>query len=247
MNTPLFYNTDAVLKYNVCHEGLYLNDEYGIHQNTSPYFGATKLSTGKWGARVHIPDNVYKQLCSCNDILMYSNRGAIPSNILQPDFAQRAILFLGTFDNERDAAYLSQMYRFSEDSFDLYYTMIMDKYVHENYENTYDTPEWTTEIINRNDYDPKSKEWQITKDIVKKALDAKEKLKEQAAKSNIVEQNKQRLIKNSLKQLANLLQLDKDLIGTKIDISDYMTWDGIPKLKHFNKTQLNEIKEICLN
>ena len=46
MTQPIFPNDDAILKYNVDKNGLYMNAEFGEYGYTSPYYGVSANETG---------------------------------------------------------------------------------------------------------------------------------------------------------------------------------------------------------
>jgi len=241
INRPEFYDADAVLKYNVCPEGLYLNDEYGLNQNSSPYLGIYKTNN-KWIGSITITQDIHQQIITDYEISKYIKSGLIPNSIKRLDAKIRVYMSR----NQRDAAYVAQYIRFNEYKFDTYKQFILDFYVHNKidintiWENIGNIPQWKTIEINTKTYDPDAIEWKINKDIIKKAQTDKEKRLKKIEQQKIIESNKQRLRLKAIRELANKLGINKQQL--KININDYMIWDKIPRLQKLNSFQLAAIK-----
>ena len=236
MKEPMFYEMDAVLKYNMCNEGLYLNDEFGIKNHTTPYFGVHYNDTcKKWIANVSITKDIIEDLS--NDIIISRaiNRGIITQKFLESEWPS---LMVYKCDNPRDAAYVAQKFRFSEYKYDLYRTFIIKRYVEKTLENTElleevgDIPEWTTEVLTLDKYD--IAKFKMNSAMINKAKKEKELMVINLVKNVQIEKNRKRIIKNAQFKLAKDINIDINIIKERVDIEKHIDWNlGIPQLKNY--------------
>jgi hypothetical protein len=109
MTQPIFPNDDAILKYNIDKNGLYMNSEFGEYGYTSPYYGVSANETG-FIPTFHISAEIRNKIINHPNIQVAIKRGC-------EWFEPRAFpIRLKTYNDPLKAAYISQLFRFGDDT-----------------------------------------------------------------------------------------------------------------------------------
>ena len=196
---PIFYDANAILKNNVDDNGLYLNDELGYKGYTSPYYGVSDIDEKSFIARVHIKEEFYKEMLADSRISVQVARGVVPANVLESNSIARMYVHLGSYNDPRDAAYIVQMYAFSEDSYELIVKLLLDRYVEKiDPLNNIVIPNWEYKAVGR-EYDPKDGKYKPSKQQLEEAKSIIDAKKAEIEKAKVLEDNKKRLLDKWLK------------------------------------------------
>lgn len=204
----IFYNAEAVLKYNVDQNGLYLNDMFGTNGYTSPYMGihVPNETLKSYLSHINIHVEFYKNMQTDNRISSLASRGILPSNILH---AKNRHLDLGSYKDQRDAAWIAQCFLYSEDAYEMQVKFIIEKYTTEK--DTYviideilrefeiEKPTWEYPELIGSLYNPDAVEYKFTKlqkEEAKKELEAH---KVEVEKAKTLEENRKRYLDKWLK------------------------------------------------
>ena len=212
----LFPNDKAIVKYNIDKNGLYLNDELGYKEYTSPYLGVKKTKYG-YCPIFNIPKEIERKIINSKLIKEAETKGF--------NYFTRKGNFpiqLPEYDDPRLAAYISQKLLYSENNDDLIECLIYHLYVKYDPEIDAmldDIPDFIYEAVKGVDYDPKDKKYHINQNEIdeakKRLIEAKKKVK----KKNTINKNTNEFI-DRMKKYA-------DKIGYKYE---YMTLDLAKKL-----------------
>lgn len=109
MSQPIFPNDEAILKYNVDKNGLYMNAEFGEYGYTSPYYGVSATETG-YIPTFHISAEVRNKVINHPNIRVAIAKGC---QWFEPGAFP---IKLKTYDSPLKAAYISQFFKFSDDA-----------------------------------------------------------------------------------------------------------------------------------
>lgn len=178
MIQPIFPNDDAILKYNIDKNGLYMNAEFGENGYTSPYYGVSAIETG-FIPTFHISAEVRNKIINHPNIqeaikkgCQWFEVGAFP-------------IKLKTYDNPLKAAYISQFFKFSDNPDEkiialTYHTYInydeeVEKWLNEFPDFLYEPVEMKHYLDNINDYKIEQKLINIIK--LKKIQNKQDKIK----------------------------------------------------------------------
>jgi len=192
---PIFYDADAILKNNVDDNGLYLNDESGYKGYTSPYHGVgINDADNSFISCIHIKAEFYKEMLADSRINTLVARGIVPAHVLASDAKDRIKLYLGQYTDVRDAAYIANYYRFSEDSYELIVKFIIDKFVNKIDPLAFiEIPIWMFNAVGR-EYDPKDGKYKPSKQQLEQAKAIIDARKLELEKQKTLEDNKKRLL-----------------------------------------------------
>lgn len=219
----LFPNDKAITKYNIDKNGLYLNDELGYKEYSSPYLGVKKTKHG-FAPIFNIPKEIERKIINSRLIKEAENKGF--------DYFTRKGNFpieLDTYNDPRKAAYISQKLLFSENNDDLIECLIYHMYVKfdEEIDNMLDDiPDFMYEPVNGFDYDPKDEKYHFKQeeiDDAKKRLIAvkQAKIKRDTINKNIsefIDRMKKYADKIGYKYDVMTLDLAKKLMNMKFDV-----------------------------
>lgn len=226
----LFYDVDAVCKYNVDKNGLYLNDEKGLKDFSTPYYGVTYNPKSKLYIPIpHIKKSLIEEIIEHPQIKLCIKKG-LSINKIEDGWP---IEMPGVKDI-RDAAYIAQLFRFGENNKDLIISYYLHKYVEPDeeiiklFEGVND---WLYEPVIR-EYDPKNNNFKIKQSIIDKAKREKIRRKQELLKKETLRLNE-----------INLIQRMTEYAKKKGYIISNMTLDIAKKLLAIKNTEENKKKE----
>lgn len=212
----LFPNDKAIVKYNIDKNGLYLNDELGYKEYTSPYLGVKKTKYG-YCPIFNIPKEIERKIINSKLIKeaeakgfnYFTRKGNFP-------------IQLPEYDDPRSAAYISQKLLFDDNNADLIECLIYHMYV--KYDPEIDAmldniPDFMYEAINGVDYDPNDKKYHINQNEIDEAKKRLIEVKQKFKKAKAIDQN--------TRQFLDRMKKYADKIGYKYE---HMTLDLAKKL-----------------
>ena len=107
MTEPIFPNDNAILKFNIDKNGLYMNAEFGEYGYTSPYYGVSANETG-YIPTFHICKEVRDKIINHSNVQEAIKKGC-------EWFEEYAFpIKLRTYKSPLQAAYVSQFFKFSD-------------------------------------------------------------------------------------------------------------------------------------
>lgn len=107
MTQPIFPNDDAILKYNIDKNGLYMNSEFGEYGYTSPYYGVSAIETG-YIPTFHISKEIRDKVINHPNVRVAMSKGC---QWFEPGAFP---IKLKVYDSPLKAAYVSQFFKFSD-------------------------------------------------------------------------------------------------------------------------------------
>lgn len=125
--TALIPSDVAIASLYLDQNGLYVNDFFNDKGYTSPYY-AVHIPTQNskyYLSQIGISKEIYDQMIVDSRVSNLISRGFIPSNIAGSKYRH---LDVGSFEDQRDAAFVSQMFRLSENSYEMIINFIINKY-----------------------------------------------------------------------------------------------------------------------
>lgn len=231
----LFYDIDAVCKYNVDKNGLYLNDEIGLKEYSTPYYGVTYNPITKLYVPIpHVKKELVIKLQEHSQIQQCIRKG-LNFKKLQDSWP---IAMPGVKDI-RDAAYIAQLYRFSDNNFDLIVCYYLHRYIEKDpeIEKLFSgVNDWLYEPVTRT-YDPKDDKYKISQHIIDKAKRDKIKKKEELQKALLKLNNEKSLIERM-----SAYAKQKGYIIDKIDYNTAKQLLAIKMREEQQKEQLHQQK-----
>lgn len=185
MLEPIFPNDDAIIKFNIDKNGLYMNAEFGEYGYTSPYYGVSASETG-FIPTFHISTEVRNKIINHPYIqeairkgCQWFELGAFPVK-------------LKTYDSPLKAAYISQFFKFSDNIEDkivalTYHTFIKRDEEVEKWLTIF--PDFLYEPVEMKHYLDNIKDYKIDQKLIDKVKLSKIKAKESIAKKRRIEKN----------------------------------------------------------
>ena len=157
MNNPIFPNDEAILKYSVDKNGLYMNNAFGENDYLSPYLGVAvrKDMNGnlKYFPEFNIPSNIFEDVR--NDIKVREAISKGFNYFENKDKGNNFPIILQGYDSPLKAAYVAQFFKFSDDVKDKIISLIVHIYLQKDEEVDKwlnDIPDFIYEPVSIEDY-----------------------------------------------------------------------------------------------
>lgn len=191
MNEPIFPNDNAILKFNVDKNGLYMNNAFGENDYTSPYYGVSDIGSS-YVPTFHIPKEVRDKIVNHNDMQEAIHKGC--QWLEEGGFPIK----LKAVDSPLKAAYISQFFVFSDNCSDKIESLIIHTFLRpdtevESWLNTF--PDFIYKPFTLKDYKDNIDDYKINQKLIDEVQLRKIKAKESVAKKKRMEKNKVEFLK----------------------------------------------------
>lgn len=199
MNNPIFPNDEAILKYSVDKNGLYMNNAFGENDYLSPYLGVAvrKDMNGnlKYFPEFNIPSNIFEDVR--NDIKVREAISKGFNYFENKDKGNNFPIILQGYDSPLKAAYVAQFFKFSDDVKDKIISLIVHIYLQKDEEVDKwlnDIPDFMYEPVSIEDYKQNKDKYQIDQKMVEDAKLRKIQVKNEISKKRQLDKNKKEFL-----------------------------------------------------
>lgn len=199
MSEPIFPNDDAILKYSVDKNGLYMNNAFGENEYLSPYLGVTvrKDPSGKikYYPEFNIPTSIYEEVR--NDIQVREAISKGFNYFESKDKGNNFPIILQGYDNPLKAAYVAQFFKYGDNNKDKIISLILHLYVNKDEEVEKwlnDIPDFIYEPVTIDDYKQNKDKYQIDQQLIDEVNLRKIKIKQEKSKQRQIDKNKKEFL-----------------------------------------------------
>ena len=190
MTQPIFPNDDAIIKYNIDKNGLYMNAEFGEYGYTSPYYGVSANETG-YIPTFHISAEVRNKIINHPNVKVAIAKGC-------QWFEERAFpIKLKTYDSPLKAAYVSQFFKFSDNPDEKIIALTYHTYIEKDEEVERwlnDIPDFIYEPVEMKHYLDHMEDYKVEQKIIDAIKLKKLQNKQAISKKKQIDKNKKEFI-----------------------------------------------------